>query len=1433
MMYLSDLERPVNPCMFIQAQTRRRILIIFFLLLRSSLSWSADTSVYPRPGIAYGAKYSRNYSREYYNCQPQNWFIIQDKRGVIYSANQGAVLEYDGVSWKEIPIPGKNARSITVDSQGTIYIGGNNEIGYLDPDDSGVLRYVSLTHLLDAKYRDFGYVWRTYSTGHGIYFCTTQFLFLLDRTGIKIWQAETSFSPPFICGGKLLVRQQNRGLMEMLNGRLRLLPGGEAFALESIYAIVEFSPGTGALLIGTATKGFFLYKNNSLIPFKTEALDTVSVNQLTYGLRLADGNFAFATRKGGVFIIDNRGQLKLLFDTSLGLPDNTVWHICEDSGNNLWFALNNGISKLEYHSPFSIYDQRHGLKGMVLSAARFGSSGRLYAGTVSGLFSMNEKGIFNPVPGIPGYCRALLAYDDSLLAATEKGVFRVTETNNTPQLLSVLSNIPANVFYVTGNDRFPILAGTNRGLVSLSFNSRTRQWSSGKFLEEINEEIRTIARDPRDPQGDLWLASPGEGVIKISFPSISTPGNDNQTAPVVRRVPPSRFPPRVETHVFYAAGHVIIATGKGIFRWDEKIAGFIPDLTFGDEFAGGEKGKSVFRIVEDVNKNIWFHSYGRNMVAIPQPDRTYRISAKDFLRIPLNHVDSIYPDPLDSSVWFAGVDALIRFDTGAGSEDHPRFPTFRTFIRGVWANGTPIPGGDTYPEASLDIPSDLPFSRRSLRFSFAAPFFETEENTLYQCRLDGYDFDWTEWSGETRKDYTNLDPGLNVFRVRAKNIYGHISEEAVFRFNLLPPWYRTWWAFCIYAAAAFFMVFFIVKWRSRVLVREKQHLEQVICERTKEIKRQSEKLEEMANVKSRFFANISHEFRTPLTLIMGPLEKMLSTCGQNQQARDLKLMMRNSRRLLSLINQLLDLSKFDSGAIKLQACRQNIVPFLKGILYSFDSLAEQNDQVLTFYTAAAEITLYFDPPRLEEIMVNLLSNAVKFTPAGGKITMAVGVTNDGANKGEFLEISIRDTGPGIPKDQLTHIFDRFYQADSTFEYHHKGSGIGLSIAKEIVELHHGTISAHSSHEKGEESGEPAEPGGAEFVVRLPMGDAHLEPGEIVEKSAVSWKLPDETSEATETPETPGGRRKIPGLYMPDVGDTLEHPKVIHNAEPIIAGADTDKDIILVVEDSADMRIYIRGALEPLYTVLEAHDGEQGLHKAREIIPDLIICDVMMPLLDGYDACRALKNDIATSHIPVILLTAKAGEESILAGLETGADDYITKPFSTRILCARIKNLIDLRRQLQETFKRGLTLQPTKIKVSSIDEEFLKDLYKVLGKNISDPEFNVEELSRKLYMNRVTLYRKINALTGENPTDFIRSYRLKQGAELLGTSSKTVLEVAFDVGFSSSSYFIKCFKEEFHQLPSEYQRAEKMKAGERPDESPSPGLDKSNPYHEIP
>jgi signal transduction histidine kinase/DNA-binding NarL/FixJ family response regulator/ligand-binding sensor domain-containing protein len=1317
------------------------------------------------PEKKHGLKYITNYSPKDYNSQSQNWSIIQDKRGVIYLGNQGGVLEFDGVSWKEIIPPNQTVRSLAIDDNGTIYVGGMNEIGYLLPDSKGSLQYVSLIQDLDEEYKNFSAVWRTHWREEGIYFGATKFLFLWNSKEVKVWKTESSFAPPFLCGGKLYIRQEGTGLLEMNSGILELIPGGEEFSDKKIYMMVEFKPGK--LLVGTRLNGFYLYDKGKVTPFETDVLKFIINKNLSYGIRLSSGDFALATFLGGVFIIDNRGRLKQVFDKSSGLTDDTVNYVFEDSRGNLWLALDKGAAKIEYASPLSIYNEQTGLPGIVLSVTGHGPNNDLYAGTSNGLYYLEASGKFSPVPGMTGECWFLLSTGGPLLAATNAGVFQVENDMKSPVTAKhsyalLRSRVEPNRTWV----------GKARGLDSLYWENKTGRWQVERQFEEITHEIRTIVEDKK---GNLWLGTRTKGVLKVDFPGAGTIDH-----PVVRLYNTSHGLPPENIHVFTAAGHIMFTSLKGIFYFDENKKYFLPDHTFGEQFAVGERGNNVFRIVEDKNKNIWMHSEARNIQAIPQPDGSFVLDEKPFLRLPMAQVNDIYPDPGGETTWFAGVDGLIRYDTNV--KKNYNLP-YQTLIRKVWINEKLV--FDGYKSAGKPVTHGpiIPFKDRNLRFEFAAPFFEAESETVYRCLLEGYDNDWTAWKKETWKDYTNLDPGMNTFRVRAKNVYGNVSREDSFQFRILPPWYNTWWAYSLYALAAFLVVFLLVKWRSLKLVREKQKLEQIINERTKEIKEknrqlqdQSEKLKEMDQVKSRFFANISHEFRTPLTLIMGPLEQMISESPGDEKENKLKMMLRNSQRLLGLINQLLELARFDSGKMKLEVSPRDMVSFLKGIVASFEVLAAQRELELTFHAGVEEVTVYIDAGKMEEVFYNLLANAVKFTPGGGKITVTLTQVPPSPVKEEnfpdgYVEISVCDTGPGIPPDRLADIFGRFYQLDGTYEHHRKGTGIGLALAREIVELHGGTVTAH-----GREDGK----GGARFVARLARGKAHLEPGEIVEFSS----LPGEPCQPRRLPEEETVEEAENGLLEPYTGE---------------------KEIILVVEDSVEMCRYIRGALEPHYKVDEAEDGKKGIEKALQVIPDLIVSDIMMPEVDGYELCRTLKQDRNTCHVPIILLTARASEEDILEGWESGADDYITKPFSTKILCARISNLIDMRRQLQRNHQREMTLRPVKTGMAPLDRDFFQELHQVIESNLDDPDFNVGRLTKKMYMSGATLYRKIRALCGENPTDYIRSYRLKRAAQLLKQGTASVTEVAFEVGFSSRTYFTRCFKEKFHRLPSDFSK----------------------------
>ncbi|NIM13233.1 MAG: response regulator [Candidatus Aminicenantes bacterium] len=1343
-----------------------------------------------------GFKYFRNYSTQDRDLQPSNWCVLQDRRGIIYVGNLGGLLEYDGVSRRYIKIPNRTVRSMAMDEEGTLYIGGNGEIGFLTPNSKGMLQYVSLMEHLSSDKRNFSKVWRTHYTKEGIYFWTSKLIFRWNsrQKKMRVWEAEPNclFNRSFVCGGKFFVQQRPWGLMQMVNDSLQLIPGGEVFSKDKIYMLVPYDSET--LLIGTISKGFWLYAGSQRRPFPTEVEDYLIKNKVYRGIRLSSspGDFALASRLGGLVIMDSHGHLKYIFNQSSGLQNNNVRDVFEDNRGNLWLALSKGVSRLEYASPFFFYDKRSGLQGLVSSITRHQQD--LYAGTDSGLYGLtSQTKKFHLVPGMSGHCWSLLSLDDSLLAATSDGVFHLENNGSSKRELA------AGISFVlcrSQQDPDRIWVGTAYGLVSLYRKSRQsqRHWDNEHKFENITQEIRTIVEEE---SGNLWLGTLTKGVLYVDFTA-------NGLHPAITATPYDKshgLPPE-EIHVFMAAGHVMFATRKGVFRFDKTKKRFIPDLTLGDQFAGGDKARSVFRIAEDKQKNIWIHSLSENFHAIPKTDGTFMIKREPFNRIPDTQVNTIYPDPGGNVIWFASNDGLICYDKTFKKNYRQEFSTFirRAVVNGKEEifNGYKI-DKDIQPKSKPSFPI-IPYKERNLRFEFAAPFFENESATTYRFLLEGYDENWSDWTSETRKDYTNLNAGIHRFRVQAKNVYGHVSREDVFLFKVLPPWYQTWWAYSLYVVGFLLIIYFTVRWRSRKLELEKQRLEKIIKERTKEIEEkniqleeQSEQLKEMDKVKSRFFANISHEFRTPLTLIMGPLEQMLSTSRSKQQIKQINLMIRNSQRLLTLINQLLDLSKLDSGKIKLQAHPQQIVSFLKGVLASFELASTQNKIDLKFHAESEDITLYFDPGKLEDVICNLLINAFKFTPAGGEITVTVKVTEGPAAGPNFpsgsVDISVRDTGIGVPQDQLEHIFERFYQAKGPDERGSKGSGIGLALARELVSLHHGEI--HVTSKLGDNSG-------TEFIIRLPLGKAHLKPEDIVEDA-----VPSEPE-----PAKPG---KTPEPSRLDIEKEIE-VKTEEEGDVGVEGEEKiekeiEKNLILVVEDNAEMRDYIRGALEPQYSVVEAADGREGIDKAKEIIPDLIVSDIMMPEVDGYELCRVLKKDVNTSHVPVVLLTAKASEDSVIQGLETGADDYITKPFNTTILKARIKNLIDLRLQLQLKIQRQMVLQPAEISVSSIDQEFIKELQDIIDKNLSEPEFNVEEMCKKLYMSRATLYRKVMALTGESPIEFIRSYRLKRAAQLLKANFGNVTEVAFEVGFSSTPYFTKCFKEKFHRLPSSYQASE--------------------------
>jgi len=651
---------------------------------------------------------------------------------------------------------------------------------------------------------------------------------------------------------------------------------------------------------------------------------------------------------------------------------------------------------------------------------------------------------------------------------------------------------------------------------------------------------------------------------------------------------------------------------------------------------------------------------------------------------------------------------------------------------------------------------DLTYEDYVISFEFAALDYHVPEKINYLYMLEGFDKQWNHTDALRRyATYTNLDPGEYLFKVKMANVKGDNNEAvALININIHPPWWKTAWAYFLYAFL--FVGSVIVLWTLQMRrVRLKHEIQMSRFE--------AKKLHEIDELKSTFFANISHEFRTPLTLILGPVKELINKENDKEKKKELKRVHRNADMLYGLVNQLMDLSKLEAGKMTLKTCEEDIVLIVKGIVLSFASLAERKNITLKFDSSNEEIIAFIDVDKLEKIVINILSNAFKFTNEGKKIDVNIRVRN------KRVEIIVADEGIGIPQDKLENIFDRFYQVDSSHSREHEGTGIGLALTKELVELHKGTIDVES-----------AEGEGTTFIIRLPLGNSHLKPEEICDKNRDNGKE----------------------IIIPQATPVLDE-KDDTNKTVINLITDQDKHLLLIVEDNTDVRNYIEGHLKKDYRILTAINGEEGVNKALEHIPDLVVSDVMMPKVDGYELCEKIKTDERTSHIPVILLTAKASSQDKIEGLETGADDFIMKPFDAKELKARVKNLIEQRKKLIDYYRKQQLFDISEIDAASTDKKFLNRAIEIIKKNISDENFNVDSFASEIALSRVQLHRKLVALLGHPPGDFIRIVRLTKAAKLIRNNFGNISEIALEVGFNNPANFAKAFRTQFGLSPTEY------------------------------
>ncbi|GAB3028207.1 two-component regulator propeller domain-containing protein [Niabella terrae] len=844
-----------------------------------------------------------------------------------------------------------------------------------------------------------------------------------------------------------------------------------------------------------------------------------------------------------------------------------------------------------------------------------------------------------------------------------------------------------------------------------------------------------------DSRNNLWLGTEYSGLIQLK----RDPVDHHWTDTVVYAALGSKSQTGDERIYSIAEDHegtIWVGSANGLYRINPRTDS-ITVYTINDGLAD----HYITKVLPDFRGCIWLaHKSGLSKLDIKTGAiQNYSVGSSDEEYEFIN--GSGFYDPYAATIYLGTTKGFVNFKP-LEIVNNPYLPKVvftslqvlnKSVNIGDTINGRRILEHPLYMTQSIT----LTHQDRSFSVEFAALHFSDPQKNQFAYILEGQDKDWTYTNASRRfASYSNLPAGKYYLKVKASNSNGSWNPKpSILEIRVLPPWWLTWWAYLIYILTGLLLLGLIIR---AVHLRQRYH-RQILIERLK-----AEKALEMDQLKSNFFTNISHEFRTPLTLIIDPLRSLLSMKGNSEKQRfHFDIMHRNAQRLLALINQFLDFRKIEAGKMPLHPQRQDIAAFIKNTAAAFDFKATQQQIQFNVETSPEEIQMDFDADLVGKIMYNLVSNAFKYTRKDGRITISVQA--DSALPDQ-VRITVRDNGVGIPQKDLPHIFDPFFQSGKNQQ--EPGTGVGLSLTRELVQLHQGIIEVQSVPEQ-------------ETVFSFTL------------------KNLDQPSVGAQHPVTD----------CPPVPEEALAPAAVKTRPT--------QPILLVIEDNDDIRTYIHQQLSATYTIIEAVNGRQGWERAVTEIPDLIVTDVMMPEISGLKLCEMLKTDEKTSHIPVIILTARQSEQYELEGYQTGADAYVSKPFSMTVLSARIQSILDNRRKLREYFSQHPQSLSHPVGLNAADQSFLQKLTDLVSSHMAETEVNVEWLASKLFMSRTQLYRKLKALTDQSVHEFITTIRLHKAAGLLAEGQLSVTEIAYMVGYADSTSFSRIFQKQYGTTPKKY------------------------------
>ncbi|MFD2744683.1 MULTISPECIES: hybrid sensor histidine kinase/response regulator transcription factor [Sphingobacterium] len=1111
------------------------------------------------------------------------------------------------------------------------------------------------------------------------------------------------------------------------------------------------------------------------------------------------GNLWFASTEGLLRIDHIREKLESVSPLLKGgqLYSNNLYAIDKDNAGNLWIGSDKGLHvlhintfKLKQYKP-----QKGDLQSLSTHSIRsilIDDYGISWIGTYQGGLNKYDSNLneFNlrTIDGVPSYAgdgaivTALASIQKNVYIGTDgAGVWKYDKSKRSQQLVSSLPN-DLNVLAME-QDANTLWVGTYQGGLygyDVVKNEVTR-FKAGSGATYLNSnEIFALKSDRK---GNLWIGTNGGGV-NVLHP-------DRKTISKYDKLGYIRAIEEMDDHQMwigtYGAGITVINPNTGSSRSINAASHNLPSNyvssiyhdrsgntwvgTNGDGIGVLKKGEQRFRVlsvndglINGVVQKIMEDSSGKIWISTSQGLSCYDVQANLFKNY--SHSSGLQAGAFslgagiklaDGELFFGGQRGFNHFyPQNLKINQNPA----KIVLTNLRVNNTPVnPGQDQPISTSLLLAERIKLRYdQNFAISFEALNFTVPEANQYQYLLEGFDKDWITVGKEHVANYTNIPPGNYRFKVRASNndgVWG--NNERSIEVVISPPWWKTIPAYILYAVMALGTLLLI---RARgiqrlkaqfALEQERVSAKQLIEQERKE----TEQLRNLDRMKIQFLTNLSHEFKTPISLIKGPVDNLLREMHSEKAAEQLKFVQRNSERLLSLVNQLLDFRKLEENEITLRNTDGELMSFVRQCVTSFSDLAIQKDINLKVTSCTNELFVRFDQDKIERILFNLLSNAFKFTPRGGNIEVSVAAEVIDKAQGILqINFAVQDSGVGIPDQFKEKVFDSFFQLKAEEHILNQGSGIGLSIVKSFVELYGGTIAVSSQVGKGSVF---------QFDLKL-------------KRSAAV-----QSQDQDDTPTVLAAKDEAPT-------DLSGFPKV------------------LIVEDDADFRLYLKGHLQEQYQIVEAENGMDGWQKALFHHPDIIISDVQMPIMNGVELVHKLHLDKRTKQIPVILLTAANLPNGAVYGLESGAVDYLNKPFDMNHFKAKVHRLLSLSQAFKDKYSKHIDIVSPEVEIVSENEKFLKKAHAYVEDNIANPQLSVESLSAHLSISRASLYNKLLDYTGMTPVEYIRSIKLEKATHLLCKSDKSIAEVAYELGFSDPNYFTKVFKVKFKHTPSAYIQA---------------------------